>query len=483
MIESLLINILLIGLRLGVIVLHETTLPQGWASDKYLAHPGRESSPLLTLLWSEVDSAVMLDIRLIRKDPDTVRERIKSRGGEGWKLIDEILACDEVRRRAETEKQKLQGDRKRISKEIGSLKKEGKDTSKIEAEVRGIGEEIKDIGQQADDADQKQRDLLLQTPNLPHEACPEGEDESANPVLRVWGEPPEFDGFEPKDHLALGESLDLFSFELGAKLCGSGFVTLTGPGAKLQRALIQFLLDHHTQENGYREVSPPFVINRDCMIGTGQLPKFEDDMYSLEDGAFFLAPTAEVPVTNLYREQILGEDDFPVKLTAYTPCFRREAGSAGRESRGMIRMHQFDKVELVNIVHPDQSMQQLEKLTREAETILELLGLHYRTIELCIGDLSMVSARTYDIEVWAPGHGSYLEVSSCSNFEGYQARRMKLRYKDSASGKNYYCHTLNGSGTALPRLVVALLETCQQADGSILLPEILHPYFGGSEIR
>ncbi|MDF1815600.1 MAG: serine--tRNA ligase [Verrucomicrobiales bacterium] len=424
----------------------------------------------------------MLDIRLIREDADSIKERVKLRGGDAWQLVDKILECDEVRRKTETEKQQLQGDRKRISKDIGKLKKEGKDTSEIETQVREIGEQIKEIGERADAADAERDSLLLQVPNVPHEKCPVGEDESANPVIKEWGEQPTFDGFEPKDHVALGEIQSLFSFELGAKVSGSGFIAFTGAGAKLQRALIQFLLDRHTEKHGYTEISPPFIINRDCMFGTGQLPKFEDDMYGLEENAFFLAPTAEVPVTNLYRDQILKEDEFPVKLTAYTPCFRREAGSAGRESRGMIRMHQFDKVELVNIVHPDKSFEQLEELTKEAETILELLGLHYRTIELCTGDIGFSATKTYDIEVWAPGHGSYLEVSSCSNFGDYQARRMKLRYKDAETGKNLFCHTLNGSGTALPRLYVALVETYQQADGSIKIPEALQPYFGGDQI-
>lgn len=424
----------------------------------------------------------MLDIRLIREDADSIKDRVKMRGGDAWTLIDKILECDEVRREAETEKQKLQGDRKRISKQIGQLKKEGKDSSEIEAEVRGIGDQIKEIGERADAADEEQRSLLMQVPNVPHAECPEGEDESSNPTIREWGEQPKFD-FEAKDHVALGEDLELFSFELGAKISGSGFVTFTGDGARLERALIQFLLDRHTRNNGYKEVSPPFIINRDSMYGTGQLPKFEDDMYGIEDGAFFLAPTAEVPVTNLYRDMILKEDEFPIKVTAYTPCFRREAGSAGRESRGMIRMHQFDKVELVNIVHPDDSLEQLEKLTREAEEVLELLGLHYRTIELCTGDVGFSSTKTYDIEVWAPGHGGYLEVSSCSSFGDYQARRMKLRYKDAESGKNKFCHTLNGSGTALPRLFVAFVETYQQADGSIQIPEALQPYFGADEIK
>jgi len=423
----------------------------------------------------------MLDIRLIREDAAAVKDRVRQRGGEAWKLIDKILECDEVRRHSETEKQRLQGERNQKSKEIGALKKAGKDSSSLEAQVREIGDQIKTIGEKADAADEEQRALLLQVPNMPHPGCPAGADQTANPVVREWGEKPQFD-FEPKDHVALGEAHSLFSFELGAKVSGSGFITFTGAGARLERALIQFLLDRHTLKNGYTEISPPFIINRNSMIGTGQLPKFEEDMYGLENGAFFLAPTAEVPVTNLYREEILREDQLPVKVTAYTPCFRREAGSAGRESRGMIRMHQFDKVELVNIVHPDTSFEQLETLTSEAEEILELLGLHYRTIELCTGDLGFSSSRTYDIEVWAPGHGSYLEVSSCSNFTDYQARRMNLRFKETETKKNRFCHTLNGSGTALPRLYVALVETYQQKDGSIRIPDALQPYFGSDKI-
>jgi len=422
----------------------------------------------------------MLDIRLLREDPAGFQARLAARGGDFGGTIDEILACDEKRRSGETEKQGLQGERNRLSKEIGALRQSGKASDALESTVKEIAERIKAIGEEADAADARQNELLLQVPNLPHEKCPVGQDEAANPIVRTWGEQPKF-AFAPKDHVELGASLGLFDFELGAKVSSSGFVTFTGPGARLERALIQFLLDLQTEEHGYTEISPPFIINRDSMFGTGQLPKFEDDMYGLEDGAFFLTPTAEVPVTNLYRETLLTEAELPVKLTAYTPCFRREAGSAGRDSRGLIRMHQFDKVELVTLAHPDESFAQLETLTKEAETALQRLGLHYRTIELCTGDLGFSSTKTYDIEVWAPGHGKYLEVSSCSNFGDYQARRMRLRFKD-GEGKNRFCHTLNGSGTALPRLFVALVETYQQEDGSILLPEPLHRYFGKDRI-
>lgn len=362
------------------------------------------------------------------------------------------------------------------------MRSQGEDSADLETQVRGIGEKIKAVGETAEAADNRQRELLLQIPNLPHEDCPVGNDETANPEIRTWGEKAAFDGFDPIDHLTLGGNLGLFDFELGAKISSSGFVVYTGAGARLQRALIQFLLDLHTREHAYQEVNPPVVVNRECMFGTGQLPKFEDDMYGIEDNAHFLIPTAEVPVTNLYRDTIQNPEDFPVKTTAATHCFRREAGAAGRDNRGLIRMHQFDKVELVNVVHPDQSFDQLEILTNEAEKVLQTLGLHYRIIELCTGDIGFSATKTYDIEVWAPGQNEYLEVSSCSNFGDYQARRMKLRFKDE-DGKNRICHTLNGSGTALPRLYVALLETYQQADGAIRLPEALRSYFGCEEIR
>ena len=422
----------------------------------------------------------MLDIKLIREDVETFKERIKNRGGDAHLLFDKLLAYDEVRRRCETEKQQLQGDRKRISKEIGAAKQKGEDTSAIEAQVRSIGDKIKAVGEEASRADEKQRDILLNIPNTPHLGCPVGSDESANPVIRTWGEKPEIS--EPKDHIALCETLGLVDFEAAAKISGSGFAVYTGQGARLERALINFLLDLHTGEHGYKEISPPYVVARDCMYGTTQLPKFEDDMYGIEDNQIFLAPTAEVPVTNLERETIQKEADLPIRYTAYTPCFRREAGSAGRDSRGLIRMHQFDKVELVKIVKPETSYDELDTLTANAEKVLQLLGLHYQVIELCTGDVGFGSAKTYDIEVWAPGQNQYLEVSSCSNFEDFQARRMNLRYKDAETGKNKFCHTLNGSGTALPRLYVALLETYQQPDGSIRIPEALQRHFGADKI-
>lgn len=422
----------------------------------------------------------MLDIRLIRENPDLVKERLTARGGDYASVVDEVLSIDTARRTAETERQKLQGDRNRISKEIGMAKKNGQDTSAIEAEVRGINERIEQIGQDADAADVRQRDLLLGLPNLPHEGCPVGSSAEENPEVRVWGEKPKYD-FEPKDHTVLGQQLRLIDFEAGAKITGSAFVVYRGQGARLERSLISFLLDLHTTLHGYEEVSPPLLVKPECLVGTGQLPKFGDQVYHSPEDDLYLIPTAEVPVTNLHRDEIVKQEQLPIKYAAYTPCFRREAGSAGLGTRGLIRMHQFDKVELVKITTPDTSMEELENLTANAEKVLQLLGLHYRVIELCTGDIGFGSAKTYDIEVWAPGQGTYLEVSSCSNFGDYQARRMNLRYKDE-NGKNRVPHTLNGSGTALARLFVALVETYQQADGSIQIPEALRGHFGSDKI-
>jgi seryl-tRNA synthetase len=381
----------------------------------------------------------------------------------------------------ETALQQLNADRNKMSKEIGARRGRGESSAQLEDRVRQIGDQISALTQEIGASEEQQRSLLLHIPNLPHSQAPMGKDASANPVVRSWGEKPKLDG-RVLDHVALGTSLQLFDLERAAKLSGSGFICFTGFGAKLERSLINFMLDLHTREHGYREISPPFVVRRDCMVGTTQLPKFEADMYGLEDNQLFLVPTAEVPVTNFYREEILGVKDLPKRFVAYTPCFRREAGSAGRETRGILRVHQFDKVELVKITTADNSYAELESLTANAERVLQLLNLHYRVIELCTGDLTFGSAKTYDIEVWSPGQNAYLEVSSCSNFEDFQARRMNLRYKD-ADGKNKFAHTLNGSGLALPRLFAALVEIGQQPDGSIRLPEAIQPYFGANEIR
>lgn len=424
----------------------------------------------------------MLDIRIIRENPEYVKERVRLRGGDHWMLVDKVLECDVKRRNAETEKQALSQERNSSSKLIGQMMKEGRrdEAEALKARMSEVGDRIRELDAVASAAAEEQENLLLSIPNMPHDGAPVGSDESANPELRRWGSKPEI--ADPKDHVELGTKLGLLNFEDAARISGSGFIVYHGLGARLERALINFLLDTQTLENGYEETGVPFMVKRACMYGTGQLPKFEDDMYGLEQNAMFMAPTAEVPLTNLYREQILKESDLPIKITAYTPCFRREAGSAGRENRGMIRVHQFDKVELVEICRPEDGFSQLEELTHHAESILQKLGLHYRVIELCTGDVGFSSAKTYDIEVWAPGQGKYLEVSSCSCFTDYQARRMKLRYRD-AEGKMRIPYTLNGSGTALPRLYVAMLEQYQQPDGSVKIPEALVPYFGAELIR
>jgi seryl-tRNA synthetase len=421
----------------------------------------------------------MLDIRLIREKPDFVRERLATRGGGDEAKIAEVLRVDAERRKIETQLQRLQADRNRLSKEIGGKRSRDEPSDELEAQVRTIGAEISGLTERASKFDDEQRNLLLEIPNLPQDSVPVGKDPGANRLIRSWGEKPQLS--KPADHVVLGESLKILDLERAAKLSGSDFICFTGAGARLERALINFMIDLHTREHGYIEISPPFLVRRDCMIGTSQLPKFETDMYGLEDNQLFLAPTAEVPLTNLHRDEILSVADLPKKFVAYTPCFRREAGAAGRETRGIIRVHQFDKVELVKITTPEKSYEELEALTADAERVLQLLNLHYRVIELCTGDLGFGSAKTYDIEVWSPGQNAFLEVSSCSNFEDFQARRMHLRFKD-RDGKNRFCHTLNGSGLALPRLFAALIETGQQKDGTIRLPEKLHPYFGGDRI-
>jgi seryl-tRNA synthetase len=420
----------------------------------------------------------MLDIRLLREDADAVKARLATRSGNYADLIDQILACDARRRESETRVQHLRAEKNRLSKEIGGLKKSGGDSSQLEAQVKGFSEEMEELGRTAAELDAEQRDLLLRVPNLPNTDLPIGSDAHANVAIKHWGEPAPMNS---EDHVAIGERLGLFDLERAAKISGSGYVLFTGAGARLERALINFLLDLQTRSHGYTEIAPPVLVRRDCMEGTGQLPKFEDDMYGFDEGAAFLTPTAEVSVTNIRRDEILSESELPLKYTACTPCFRREAGSAGRETRGMIRMHQFDKVELVKICTPEQAAAELESLTADAEKVLQLLQLPYRVLELCTGDIGFSSSRTYDLEVWAPGQGGYLEVSSCSHFGDYQARRMNLRYKNS-EGKNVFCHTLNGSGTALPRLYVALLETHTKPGGPLILPEPLQPYFGAAQI-
>jgi len=420
----------------------------------------------------------MLDIRLLRENPSFVKARLSTRSSQFVDVVDQILNCDARRRESETHAQQLRAERNRLSKEIGGIKKSGGDSSNLENLVKESALKMEELGRIAAELDAEQRDLLLRIPNLPAPGVPEGNSASDNAVIRRWGEPFTSDS---EDHVMIGERLGLFDTVRAAKISGSGYLLFTGAGARLERALVNFLLDLQTRSHGYKEVAPPVLVRRECMEGTGQLPKFEEDMYGFDEGTFFLTPTAEVSLTNIHREEILSEQDLPLKYTACTPCFRREAGSAGRETRGLIRVHQFDKVELVKITTPGQALAELESLTADAEKVLQLLNLPYRVLDLCTGDIGFSASRTYDLEVWAPGQGGYLEVSSCSHFGDYQARRVNLRYRN-AEGKNQFCHTLNGSGTALPRLYVALLETHTQKGGPLILPEPLHAYFGATQI-
>lgn len=420
----------------------------------------------------------MLDIKFIRENPDAVKQALVNRKAEAD--IDALLQLDVDRRKAVAEADELKNERNRASKKIGGLMKEGKkdEAEAAKEDVRRIGERIAELDEQLRECDEQIKNSLLLIPNLPSATTPVGASEEDNPVLREWGEKKSFD-FAVKPHWDICEELKLVDFERGAKITGSGFPVYTGQGAKLQRALIQFMLDLHTNEHGYTEVEPPFVCNADSMTGTGQLPKFAEDMYYINTDELYPVPTAEVPVTNLYRDEIL-DIDAPVKLTAYTPCFRREAGAAGRDNRGLLRLHQFDKVEMVNFTKPEDSEKQHEILVGEAEKVLQKLGLHYRVIELCTADLGFSAARCYDIELWAPGVERWLEVSSVSNFRDYQARRASIRCRD-ANGKPQFVHTLNGSGVALPRLVVAIIENNQNPDGTVVVPEALCPYMGGLE--
>ena len=420
----------------------------------------------------------MLDIKLIRDNPDAVRERLATRGGGDEARVSEIAALDEQRRKLLTESEGLKAERNKVSKEIGLLKSKGQDVSAAMARMKQVGDRIASLDAEVAAHDGKLQDITLVIPNLPHRSVPVGKTAADNREVRRWGEQPKF-AFQPKPHWEIGEKLGILDFPRAAKISGSGFILYKGAGARLERGLINFLLDLHTREHGYTEVSPPFLINRNAMIGTGQLPKFEEDMYRLRDDEFYLAPTAEVPVANIHREEILDETSLPICYCAYTPCFRREAGAAGKETRGMIRVHQFDKVELIKFTKPETSYDELEKLITNVERVLQLLGLHYRVVLLCTGDIGFASAKTYDIEVWAPGQKAYLEVSSCSNCEDFQARRANIRFKGADAKRRGFVHILNGSGTALARLYVALLETYQQADGSVTLPEVLAPYLGG----
>ncbi len=432
----------------------------------------------------------MLDINLIREQTDLVRQRLASRNGGDEKSLDEILSNDEVRRKLLTEVEQLKAQRNKVSKEIGALmgQKKIEEAEAKKKETREIGDRIVELDKQVAEAEQKLHNVLISLPNLPHESVKIGKTAEDNPFVRSHGEKPNF-AFKPKSHVEICEQLKLIDFARAAKLSGSGFLLYTHWGARLERALIQFLLDLHTTESGYTEVSPPFVVGPHCLEGVGQFPKFKDQYYGLavgddekELGKLYLIPTAETPVANIHREEILSEKQLPIKYCAYSPCFRGEAGAAGVGTRGMIRVHQFDKVELIKIVKPENGYDELEKMVANAERVLQLLGLHYKVILLCTGDMGFASAKTYDIEVWAPGQGSYLEVSSCSNCEDFQSRRMGLRFK-TETGENKFPHILNGSGTALARLFVALIETHQQADGSIAIPAALQPYLKADKIH
>lgn len=419
----------------------------------------------------------MLDIKRIRESEQEVQKGVESRGGDAG-VIDDVLALDRKRRGLLTDVESSKSQRNKVSKEIGELKKKGKDTTTTQAEMRELGKRISGLDQEIRDIDGRLRDLMLTIPNVPHASVPVGADESANKVVREHGKPRTFD-FKPKTHVELGERLGILDLGRAAKMTGTGFPLFIGMGARLERALIQFMLDLHVKEHGYTEVWPPILCNTAAMTGTGQLPRLAEDMYHLPGDDLYLIPTAEVPVTNFYREEII-DRPLPIYLTAYTACFRREAGAAGRETRGIIRVHQFDKVEMVKFVEPETSYDELESLVADAEDVLQRLGLDYRVRELCTGDISFAAAKCYDIELWAPGQNDWLEVSSCSNFEDFQARRADIRYRDS-QGKVRFVHTLNGSGVALPRLVVAILENFQNADGSLSLPEAIVPYMDGVE--
>jgi len=432
----------------------------------------------------------VLDIKLVREQRDFVRERLALRGGGDEAHVDELLRRDEQRRKLLAEVESLKAQRNRTAKEIGALmaQKKTEEAETRKREARELGDRITLLDKQAAEADAALNQLMLQLPNLPHESVPAGKTAAENPVVRMHGEKPAF-AFKPRSHVEICEKLKLVDFERAAKLSGSGFVLYTNWGAKLERALIQFMLDLHTTEHGYTEVSPPFMVGPQCLEGVGQFPKFADQYYGVQEGLdastlgkLYLIPTAETPVANIHREEILQERQLPIYYCAYTPCFRGEAGAAGVGTRGMIRVHQFDKVELIKLVKPEYGYSEHEKMVADAERVLQMLGLHYRVVLLCTGDMGFPSAKTYDIEVWAPGQGSYLEVSSVSNCEEFQARRMNLRFKTGA-GDNRFPHVLNGSGTALARLFVALVETCQQADGSLAVPRALQSYLKAERIE
>jgi seryl-tRNA synthetase len=418
----------------------------------------------------------MLDIRFVRENPDTVRDALLRRG-EAPALLDEILDIEQKRRDMLRAVEDRRQQRNSISQQIGKLKQEGKDASGIMAEAKKISDEITGMQEELRTLEEGMMQRLLMIPNIPHEGVPVGRDDTENVEIRRWGETPSYP-FEPKNHWDIGEGLDILDFERAGKIAGSRFVINKGAGARLERALMNFMLNLHTKEHGYTEILPPILVNEDSMTGTGQLPKFEEDLFKETSKGFYLIPTAEVPVTNIHRDEILNEDDLPIYYTAYTPCFRREAGSHGKDTRGMIRQHQFNKVELVKFVKPEDSYNELESLTANAEEVLKRLGLHYRVVSLCTGDLGFSAAKTYDLEVWFPAQQKFREISSCSNFEDFQARRAGIRFRRTGKKGTEFVHTLNGSGLAIGRTCAAILENFQQEDGSVIVPEALRDYMG-----
>ena len=423
----------------------------------------------------------MLDIKRIREDFDGVKKAVESRG-KGDFGIDKVREYDVERRKLLAEVEQMKNQQSTSSRQIPVLKKEGKDTTELMAEMKQLSEKIKVLDGQVSEVEAKLRDALLNIPNTPYKDVQEGADDSDNVELRKWGEPRTFD-FDEKAHWDIGTDLDILDFERATKIAGTRFTVYKGLGARLERAVINFMLNLHTEEHGFTEILPPFMVNRDAMIGTGQLPKFEDDMFHVPAKDFFLIPTAEVPVTNLRMNEIIDEAELPIYYTAYTPCFRKEAGSAGRDTRGLIRQHQFNKVEMVKFVKPETSYDELKTLTAAAEDVLQKLEIPYRVVRLSTGDLGFSSAMTYDIEVWMPSYGRYVEISSCSNFENFQARRGNIRFRPAEKGKPEFVHTLNGSGLAVGRTVAAILENYQQADGSVVIPEALRGFMGVDKIE
>lgn len=418
----------------------------------------------------------MLDAKLIRANPENIRDQLKKRNASIE--ISTFITLDENRRSIISKVEELKYFRNTASQEVGRRKKAGENPEELMTEIRLTGEEIKSYDDKLKIIEKEIEAFLLSLPNLPHESVPTGSNDSDNLEIRRWGKPIDF-AFEPLAHWDIGTNLDILDFSRAAKLSGTRFTVYKGWGARLERAVINFYLDTHTQQHNYKEILPPFMVTADCMLGTGQLPKFAEDMFKIQDHDLYMIPTAEVPLTNLYREEILEADQLPIFLTAYTPCFRAEAGSHGRDTRGIIRQHQFNKVELVKIAKPEKSYDELESMTNDAERVLQLLGLPYRVVLLCSGDMGFSAAKTYDIEVWMPSYNEYKEISSCSNCEDFQARRADIRYRPAPKAKVQYVHTLNGSGVAIGRTVAAILENYQQADGTVLIPEILQPYMGG----